>query len=105
MRIFTTPTLNIHIRKKDGSPATDLEFEYLIFTIKSLDGKTRLDKRMESSEVSEGSFVIELTQEETGMFEADETLRAEINFFNADKRLATLIKATSMDDNLIDEVV
>lgn len=105
MRIFTTPTLNIHIRKKDGSPATDLEFEYLIFTIKSLDKKTRLDKRVESSEVSEGSFVIELTQEETGMFEPDATVEAEINIFNGNKRLGTLIKSLSLDNNLIDEVV
>lgn len=42
MRIYTTPELNITIKRRDGTVVTDLDFEYLIFTIK--EGKNRLDK-------------------------------------------------------------
>lgn len=103
MRIYTTPTLNITIKRRDGTVVTDLEFEYLIFTIK--EGKNRLDKRVEASEVSEGTFQVNLTQEESGMFSSYGTAKAEINIFNGSSRVATLIKSLNIDDNLIEEVM
>lgn len=103
MRIFTTPDLRIRILKKDGTVATDLEFEYLIFTLRSC--CARLDKRVDASEVEEGVFTVTLTQEETGLFPGYDTVKAELNFFNGNKRLGTLIKTISTDDNLIDEVM
>lgn len=103
MRTFTTPDLRIRLIRKDGSVATDLEFEYLIFTLRGCN--TRLDKRVDASEVEEGVFSLTLTQEETGAFPEGATVRAEINFFNGNKRLGTLIKALSLEENLIDEVV
>lgn len=102
MRRFTTPTLNITIKKKSGEVASDLVFDYLIFTLKA-NGK-RLDKRIEFAEVTEGTFKIRFTQEETGMF-SGVNARAEINFFAGDVRLGTLIKNIDLEENLIDEVI
>ena len=102
MRKFTTPTLNITIKKKTGEVATDLIFDYLIFTLKA-SGK-RLDKRVEFAEVDEGTFKVRFTQEETGAF-SGMSVKAEINFFSGTTRLGTLIKSIVLDENLIDEVV
>lgn len=102
MRKFTTPTLNITIKRKSGEVATDLVFDYLIFTLKA-NGK-RLDKNVEYAEVEEGLFKIRFTQEETGMFSGI-TARAEINFFTGSTRLGTLIKNIDLEENLIDEVI
>ena len=102
MRQYTTPTLNITIKKKSGEVATDLVFDYLIFTIKG--NRIRLDKEIQFSEVTEGKFKVRFTQEETGSLKGTKA-RAEINFFAGEKRLATLIKTIDLDENLIDEVV
>ena len=104
MRTYTTPELRIRLLKKsDKTPATDLSFNYLIFTLKH--GCVRIDKRVESTEVEEGEFTIQLTQEETGAFPGDTSIDAEINFFNGSRRLATVIKKLRICDNLMDEVV
>ena len=102
MRKFTTPTLNITIKKKSGEVATDLVFDYLIFTLKA-NGK-RLDKTIEFAEVDEGTFKVRFTQEETGAF-SGMSVRAEINFFTGATRLGTLIKTIDLEENLIDEVI
>lgn len=103
MRTYTTPTLRITLKKKSGEIATDLIFTYLIFTIKS--GKNRIDKTVQSSEVTEGVFTVRLTQEETGSLSSYGPATAEINIFNGSTRLATLIKSLKIDPNLIEEVV
>lgn len=102
MRKFTTPTLAITLKKKTGEIASDLVFEYLIFSLKS--GTKRLDKRVESAEVTEGTFKVIYTQEETGAF-MGATVRAEINIFSGSTRLGTLIKDVNLEENLINEVV
>lgn len=102
MRRFTTPTLNITIKKKSGEVASDLVFDYLIFTLKA-NGK-RLDKRIEFADFDEGTFKVRFTQEETGGF-SGMTARAEINFFTGSTRLGTIIKSINLDENLIDEVI
>lgn len=103
MRTFTTPTLNITIKKKStGDIATDLVFDYLIFTIKS--NKKTIEKRVEFSQFVEGIFQIDFTQEETGSLPANGTVQAEINFWLGDKRSASMIKTLKIDDNLIEEV-
>ena len=103
MRIYTTPVLNITIKRRDGTVVTDLDFEYLIFTIK--EGKNRLDKRIESSAVVDGKFQVVLTQEETGQFSSYGAAKAEINFFKGSSRVGTIIKSINIDDNLIEEVI
>ena len=102
MRKFTTPTLNITIKRKSGEVATDLVFDYLIFTLKT--GQKRLDNRVDYSDFAEGQFKVRFTQEETGDF-SGMTARAEINFFTGSTRVATLIKSVNLDENLINEVV
>ena len=102
MRKYTTPTLNVTLKKRSGEIATDLVFDYLIFTLKA-NGK-RLDKRVEFADVEEGIFKIRFTQEETGMF-LGMTARAEINFLAGSTRLGTLIKDINLEENLIDEVI
>lgn len=102
MRKFTTPTLNITIKNKQGEVVTDLVFDYLIFTLKT-PGK-RLDKRVEFSDYQEGKFKVRFTQEETGAF-SGMSAKAEINFFSGDTRLGTIIKRLDLEENLIDEVV
>ena len=102
MRKFTTPTLNVRIFKRTGEPASDLLFEYLLFTLD--DGKTRIDKRIEFAEFDEGTFKVRYTQEETGSFSSN-MARSEINFFNGETRLGTLIKTINLAENLINEVI
>ena len=102
MRKFTTPTLNVTIKRKSGEVATDLQSDYLLFTIKA-NGK-RIDKRIEFAEVTEGVFKVHFTQEETGAFMGIQ-VQAEINFFAGEKRLGTLIKTIRLDENLVDEVI
>ena len=102
MRRFTTPTLNITIKKKSGEVATDLVFDYLIFTIKA-NGK-RVDKRVEYSEVTEGTFKVRLSQEDTGLL-GSVVVKAELNFFLGETRLATLIKSIDLAENLVNEVI
>lgn len=102
MRKFTTPTLNITIKNKQGEVVTDLVFDYLIFTLKT--SNKRLDKRIEFPEYQEGMFKVRFTQEETGDFKGM-SARAEINFFNGSTRLGTIIKSLNLEENLIDEVI
>lgn len=102
MRRFTTPTLPITIKRKTGEVASDLVFDYLIFTIKA--GKKRVDKYVQFSDYSEGKFLVKYTQEETGSFEGV-NVRAEINFFTGSTRVATIIKTINLAENLIDEVI
>lgn len=103
MRTYTTPTLRITLKKRNGEIATDLIFTHLILTIKA--DKARVDKRVEASEVVEGVFTVRLTQEETGSLSSYGPARAEINLWNGATRLATLIKSLNIDGNLIDEVM
>lgn len=103
MRQYTTPTITIRILKQDETPATDLFFDYLIFTLK-YKGE-RIDRRVDASEVTDGVFTVEYTQEETGSLPQSGNVLAEINFIAGNKRLATKIKTLSVDGNLIDEVV
>lgn len=102
MRKFTTPTLTITLKKQSGEVASDLIFDYLIFTLK--DNNQRLDKKIQASEVSEGTFKVRFTQEETGSF-MNRSARAEINFFSGTTRLGTLIKTINLDENLVNEVI
>lgn len=102
MRRFTTPTLNITIKKKSGEVASDLVFDYLIFTLKV--GGKRLDKTIQFADFDAGTFKVRFTQEETGAF-ASQMARAEINFFSGDTRLGTIIKSINLEENLIDEVI
>lgn len=102
MRKYTTPTLNITIKNKSGEVANDLVFDYLIFSLKT--GSKRIDKRVEFADVTDGAFQVSYTQEETGSLPSMQ-VRAEINLFIGDVRVASTIKEISLNENLLNEVV
>lgn len=104
MRQFTTPTLTINLLKPDKTPAVDVPFDYLIFTLKSND--YQIDRKVLYSELDENaSFEVAFTQEETASFKLGDFVYAEINWFKDDKRYATAIKNLKVAKNLLDEVI
>lgn len=111
VRRYTTPTLPITIKKKVGEDecgrpiyedATDLVFDYLIFTMK--DETHRIDKRVDFAQVQDAKFTVRFTQEETGSFDGIQA-RGEINFFTGETRVATAIQTINLAENLINEVI
>lgn len=103
MRQFTTPSLKITLKRKDGTIATDLEFDYLIFSIRSECFK--IDKQIPFSEVQEGIFYVLLSQEETARLKIDSNVEVEVNFFAGQGRFATSIKRVKVDRNLLNRVI
>lgn len=103
IRRFETPTLPITLKYDDGSVASDLEFDFLIFTMTS---KTyKIEKRVEASEVEEGKFYIRFTQEETGALDDKEIFEMQINIMLNDDRIGTDIKRGEVERNLHNEVI
>lgn len=103
MRQYTTPTLNITLKKNDGTIADDIVYDYLIFSLKSACFK--IEKTVQFEQVVDGKFSIEFTQEETSRLNINEQIEMEINFFQDDKRFATNIKKMRVDKNLLNRVV
>ena len=102
MRKFSTPTLPITIQYKDKTPI-DFEFDYLLFTIKN-EGRC-IEKQIPFSEVVDGKFNIEFTQEETGMLEDNTVYEIELNLMIGDRRIPTDIKRGKVLRNLHNEVI
>lgn len=103
MRQYTTPTLNITIKYRDGEIASDLEFDYLIFSLRS--ECFGLDRKIEKNQVIDGMFSVTFTQEETAMLTKGQTIEMELNFMNNDNRFATNIQKMRVDKNLLNEVM
>ena len=103
MRQYTTPTLNITLKNKDGTVASDLVFDYLIFSLRS--ACYRIDKQINPSQVVEGVFSVDFTQEETSKMKLNDDIEMEINIFQNDKRYATNIKRMKVDRNLLQEII
>lgn len=103
IRQFTTPTLNITLKHKDGIVADDLVFDYLIFSLRN--ACYRIDRTIQFENVVEGVFQVEFTQEETSRMKLNDVVEMEINFFKNDKRFATNIKQMIVDRNLLNEVI
>ena len=103
MRQYTTPTLNITLKNNDGSVASDLVFDYLIFSLRS--ACYRIDKQINSSQVVEGVFSVDFTQEEKSKMKLNDDIEMEINIFQNDKRYATNIKRMKVDRNLLQEII
>ena len=111
MRAFTTPTLRMTVMKKVGydehglpifEPATDLVFDYLIFTIKCL-GK-RIDKNVPFSDYTEeAKFTVRYSQEDTSVLKG--IAEAEINFMRGETRIGSCIQYIDIEKNLINEVI
>lgn len=103
IRQYTTPTLNITIKHKDGMIADDLVFDYLIFSLRSK--CYRIDRQVDYEDVVDGVFQIEFTQEETSKMKLHDEIEMELNFFYNDKRFATNIKEMVVDRNLLNQVI
>lgn len=100
---FETPTLPITLRYKDGTVADDYVFDFLIFTIEN--NKKRIDKRVEYSEVTEGKFNIEFTQEETGSLVDGSVYEIQLNIMIGEDRVPTDIQRGKVERNLYNEVI
>ena len=103
MRRFETPTLPITLRYKDGTVASDLEFDFLLLTIKN--DSYKLEKRVEYADVSEGKFNIEFTQEETGALIDGTIYEMQLNIMVNEDRIVTDIKSGKVERNLHNEVI
>lgn len=94
---WTTPTLKCTI-------PNDLTFEYLIITFLQ-NSKKIIEKRIDYSDVIDGSFEITLSQEETGMFYKDVAVEAQLNIMQGETRMATNIVQLIITKNLHDEEI
>lgn len=96
---WTTPNLKCTIPQ-------NLEFDYILLTLmqSSVEG-IKLEKRIESEEVTDGVFMVNFSQEETGMFAHDKTIEAQLNIIAGDMRMATNIVKLQMSKNLHNEVI
>lgn len=103
MRQYTTPTLNITLKHKDGSVASDVDFTYLIFSLRS--ACYQIDREIPKADVTDGVFSVTFTQEETGKMKLGDDIEMELNFFHNDKRFATEIKRMKVNRNLLNEVI
>ena len=103
MRKYTTPNLKITLKKRNGTPLIDVPFVYVLFTLK---GKNNtIEKKIDYSDVEEGAFEVQLTQEETATFVVGEKVEAECNIIFANGRSASSIKYISITKNLHDEII
>ena len=100
---YTTPTLPITIKYRDGTVASDLEFDYVLLTL-SGEGM-RIERKVDYEDVTEGRFEVELTQEETGSLIANSTLEAQLNIMIGSNRIGTNIKKLTVTKNLHGEVI
>lgn len=103
MRQYTTPSLKVTLKRKDGSIATDLNFTYLIFSIRS--SCQALDIKLDKEEVIDGVFYVNLTQEQTAKLKLDVNAEVEVNFFHGDDRFATSIQKLKVNRNLLDRII
>jgi len=94
---WTTPSLNCKIPK-------DLIFDYLIITF--LQSNIKIEKTVDFSQVKDGCFTVNFTQEETGKFKKNSCVEAQINFMCDDVvRMGTEIVTLKVCRNLHDEVI
>lgn len=98
MREFTTPTFNITIKYRDGTIASDFEFDYVLFTLVNECGV--IEKKILYEETTEGRFQIDFTQAETGSLKPGSTAECELNVMRGEKRIASIIKKITISKNL-----
>ena len=97
MREYTTPTYNITIKYRDGTVASDLQFDYVLFTLTNECGI--IEKKVMYEDTTEGKFEIDFTQEETGRLKPG-SAECEINVMYGEKRIASVIKRITIGKNL-----
>lgn len=103
MRQYTTPTLNIKITYRNGIVAEDLDFDYVLLTIRC--GDYKIEREVPKSQTDHGTFSVKLTQEETGGLKVGELCEIELNVMAGTTRIGTQIHRVTVCRNLHDEVV
>lgn len=103
MREFTTPTFNITIKYRDGTIASDLEFDFVLFTL--VNECATIEKKVMYEETTEGRFAIDFTQEETGRLKPGSNAECELNVMAGGKRIGSAIKRISISKNLHQGVI
>ena len=99
---YTTPTLKFELKDKETKELLkDLEFDYLIITLKS--GNNIIEKPITYSQYNEGTFEIKLTQEETAQLQG--VISAQANIIVGGNRFATTKATKNIDCNLHAEVI
>ena len=104
MRNYSTPTFDIKLKnKKTGEVLSDLEFDYVLVTIKS--ECAVIERKVMYEDVTEGLFQIELTQAETGALGTNVGVEMELNIMAGSNRIPSTIKRITLGKNLHDEVI
>ena len=99
---YTTPTLKVTLRDRATKEVlTDLDFDYLLLTIKG--GDSVIERRVTKEEYTEGTFTVELTQEETATLGNVITMQA--NIIKNNSRFATTKASKNLECNLKNEVI
>ena len=99
---YTTPTLEFELKDKETKELLkDLEFDYLIITLKS--GNNKIEKPISRQQYQEGTFTVKLTQEETAQLQG--VISAQANIIVGDNRFATSKATKNIDCNLHAEVI
>lgn len=95
MRKWTTPSFKCTI-------PSDVQFDYIIVTFQQ--NCHKLEKTILPSEVEEGIFYLNFTQEESAMFETG-NVEVECNFMLGDVRMASGLETIYVKKNLHDELI
>lgn len=93
---WTTPSLKCTIPE-------GLEYDYILLTLKQ--GGIALEKTIQKESVVDNYFIAQFSQEETGQFNKDLSIEAQLNIMNGNTRLATNIVQLKITRNLHDEVI
>lgn len=93
---WTTPSLKCTIPK-------EVVFDYILLTL--VQGNITLEKTIQSGDVTDGEFIVTFTQEETGQFNFNLAVNAQLNIINGEQRLATNIVQMQVSKNLHNEVI
>ena len=95
--------MHITLKYKDGTLATDLDYDYILVTIAN-EG-TVIEKTIPKSEVEEAQFDILFTQEETGSLVVGSHYEVELNIMWGEIRIGTSIQRFKVERNLHNEVI
>lgn len=93
---WTTPSLKCNI-------PSDIEFDYILITLKQ--GNITFEKNINKENVIDNSFIVTFTQEETGQFDRNMMIEAQLNIISGITRLATNIVQLRISRNLHDEKI
>lgn len=93
---WTTPTLKCSIPE-------GIELDYILLTLSQ--GNITIEKTISSESIVDNAFSVFFTQEETGQFNKNLGIEAQLNIINGGTRLATNIVQLKISKNLHNEEI